>query len=121
VSTEKQTESPRASDPAVGSSELLARITNALKTEELEADDETYKAAAVLLASATLGPNPAAIAKTLKYPSALVAKFNYNLRKSGVWKRGRVFANWGDKETGGVAFWMDVMVAQGLMERARAR
>lgn len=118
----KTKQTPKQTTPAaLSSSDLLARIREGIKSSDpnVNEDDESYKAAAVLLAAINVGQNQSKIVKLLGYPRALVAKFAYNLKKSGVWKNGKTYAEWNDPENGGIAFWMDVCVAQGLMERAR--
>jgi hypothetical protein len=37
------------------------------------------------------------------------------LERSGIWRDGVTYGDWADDETGGIAFWMDVSVAQGLL------
>lgn len=100
--------------------ETIRQIHNMIKESDpnLSQDDEAYKAAAVLLLSANIGPNQLAIARLLGYPRSLVAKFNYRLRKSKIWRRGKVYhSGWDDPEHGGIAFWLDVATATGLIER----
>lgn len=86
---------------------------------DLDEDDDGFKAATVLLASVVVGTNQRGLVKFTHYPAALIAKFAANLRRSGIWiKDGRVaHSGWLDKD-GGIAFWMDVCVAQGLLMRS---
>jgi DNA-binding XRE family transcriptional regulator len=102
---------------------LAVKISHALKTADpaLKETDEIFKCAAILLASATLGPDEKAIATGLGYPLELVNKFAHNLRTSKIWKGGKVYADWDDKETGGTAFWCDVLVGQGLLKRGSSK
>lgn len=79
-------------------------------------DEETFKAGVVLIASLRVGPNIRKLAKFTGYPYALIAKFAHNLRKSRVWRGGRVYANWFEKD-GGVDFALDTGVAVGWMTR----
>jgi hypothetical protein len=110
-----------ATPTASPSTDLLARVGAILKKMDpnLKPNDEGYKAAAVLLASVNVGPDQERIAKALGYPRSLVSRFSSNLRKCGVWRNGKVYADWDDPETGGCAFWLDVCVALGLLERSR--
>lgn len=102
--------------------EMIDRIGKELRKADpkLKPDDEGYKAAAVLLASLEIGPNPIEIGKALGYPRSLLSKFNYHLRRNGIWKQGKVRANWDDPEEGMINFWLSCLVAQGLMEKARS-
>jgi len=99
--------------------DLVKRINLELKRLDprLSPEDESFKAAAVLLAGLEIGLNISKLSKALGYDRSLVCKFAYNLRKSRVWRGRKTYANWNDEESGGVAFWMDVCVAQGLMEK----
>ena len=85
----------------------------------LKADEESYKAAVVLLSSAQVGPNIKRIAKFARYPRATVAQFSRMLRKNRVWRGERIYTNWFD-ENGGVSFWLDVLAARGFVERVPA-
>jgi hypothetical protein len=83
--------------------------------------DEAFTAAVVLLSSIAVGPNIKRLAKFTQYPRKVIKPFSENLRRNGVWVGGRIYADdWGDEETGGVAFWMDVSVALGFIERVSA-
>lgn len=97
--------------------------------EEIEADvlkldpaltdtaDETFRAAAVLLFVAHTGCfDQRQVASALGYPSPLVAKFFFNLRRSHVFQGRKIHAAWDDPEEGFIAFWLDCAVAQGLLE-----
>jgi hypothetical protein len=75
--------------------------------------NESFKAQVVLLASASYGPNQVRLAKLTGYPRPLIAKFNHNLRRNGVWKNGKVHGDWSD----GVGFMADVCVALGFTNR----
>ena len=51
----------------------------------------------------------------------VVAEYARNLRASGVWTPdGKTAGQWDDEESGLLAFWLDVWVGQGLLERSRA-
>lgn len=83
----------------------------------LSEDDEAFKAMAVLLSSAVCGPNVVKLKRFTSYPSDLLNKFAYRLRRNGIWKGARVYADWMDPEEGGAALILDSLVAQGMMER----
>lgn len=83
----------------------------------LSEDSSTFTVALILLASAVVGPNVVRISKLLGVPRSVVAHYSATLRRNRVWVRGKIRCNWHDEETGGAAFWIDVCVAEGLMER----
>lgn len=84
----------------------------------LDEDCSEFHAGCVVLASAFHGPNADRCAKLLDLPRAQVREWGKNLVKNGVWEKGRVCAEWEDEKTGGIAFWLDVTVALGYVERA---
>ncbi len=83
----------------------------------LEEDDPSFDAGCVLLASAYHGPNADRCAKLLQLPRVQVREWGKNLAANGVWKNGRIYADWGDEKLGGIEFWCDVNVALGILER----
>lgn len=85
----------------------------------LQPDDEAYKATVVLLSSLEVGPHIQRLKKFTGYPRELLMKFSHFLRKNGVWRGGRVYADWFDEKEGAAALIMDSLVAQGMMERSR--
>ena len=80
-------------------------------------DSEAFQAGVVLLSSAFLGPHVGAIAKFTKITEDTVCKFASNLERGGVWRAGKVYADWFKKD-GGVAFLCDTLVAQGMLQRS---
>lgn len=84
---------------------------------DLAEDDDGYNAVLVLLASLAVGPEIKRIAKFTGLRRDLVAWYSRNLRASGVWKRGKIYADWFDEENGGVALLLDASVAQGYVKR----
>ena len=84
---------------------------------KLKKNEETFKIATILLSSIQVGADPKAIAKFLDIGVKEVEKYEKNLRKSKVWQGKKVACEWFEKEAGGVAFWCDVLVAQGLVKR----
>jgi len=86
----------------------------------LEPSDPGFLAACVLLSSAVIGPNADRIAKFLGEPRKPVREIGRRLRLQKVWDHARVSCDWFDKDTGIYAFWLDVCVAQGWMDRTVA-
>lgn len=84
----------------------------------LSPDDECYQAQLVLLASAEVGPHIRRISQFTDVPYQKVVKFSHFLRKSGVWKGGRIHANWSDPKNGYISFLLDTNIALGFMQRA---
>lgn len=84
---------------------------------DLDEQDDGFKAAMVLVAGLMVGPITSKVSELTKLPLAFVEKCASNLEASGVWKDGKTHADWDDPEQGGWAFWMDVLVAEGMLER----
>lgn len=82
--------------------------------------DEGDQAQLVMLAALQIGQNRRKLHQFTGISASIIAKFAHNLRKSGVWKNGKVYADWFDEEEGGLAFALDTNVALGLIERAAA-
>lgn len=93
-------------------SKEVRRLDPSLKHNSTE-----FQAASVLLASLFVGPKDRPISELLGYPLELVKTFGGRLRENKVWGREKIYADWGDPETGGAAFWMDAAVAMGYLAR----
>jgi hypothetical protein len=75
--------------------------------------------AAMLICSSKCGAKMRQILTRTKVPKLAAKKIERRLRDNGVWRGEKVFhSGWDDKETGGIAFWMDVCVGTGMMNRA---
>lgn len=96
----------------------LNYLKEELKKFEIEPkDDKCFLPGLVLLASVVCGPNTDKIAKFIKQPRSVVRDYGKVIRKNGIWKQDKIDCEWFDKDTGGVAFLCDVLVASGVMER----
>lgn len=82
--------------------------------------EEANQAQIVMLAALEVGLDERRLRKFTGINSSLIAKFAHNLRKAGIWRRGKVYANWADEKEGGIAFICDTLVAQGFLERSRS-
>ena len=82
--------------------------------------DETNQAQIVMLAALEVGQSQKRLRLFTGIDSALIAKFAHNLRKSGIWANGKVYANWWQEE-GRTAFLCDTLVALGFLERTDER
>lgn len=102
----------------------LAFIRREIKAMDgnLSPDDEGFKVAVVMLSSVL---NEMKTAKELaaftRYPLRFVQTTLRNLRVNGLgWQKDGTFVNSGwTGENGGLAFWMDVMVGEGLLRAIR--
>lgn len=80
--------------------------------------DEGFKAAVVLILAAAIGPYPRAIHNMTGYQRHLIEEFITRCKTNGVMDDDYVFGNeWLKKKSGTVAFWLDVMVATGEVEK----
>lgn len=95
----------------------LEKIKNRIEQELGESPGSPgYNAALVLLASARVGASIKRVAKFVHLPRREVAMFARRLTENGVWKNGRVYTYWTDKELGTVSFLLDMNVALGNLK-----
>lgn len=81
--------------------------------------EESFKIATILLTGAVVGADVKAIAKFIELPVKEVKKYEKNLRTSGVWKGLETHCDWFNPKTGSIAFWCDVLVAQGYITKIK--
>jgi hypothetical protein len=82
-------------------------------------DDDDAVAAALLLASAIIGPFLTQICKAIGVAPERVTWMAANLRRNGIWTRRKVVTgDWWDPETGGCEFILNVGVALGVLDCA---
>lgn len=86
---------------------------------KLKKTDEAFKVATILLAGIQIGASIKKIANFLELPLEDIKKYDKNLRENGVWVKDKTAMNWFDKESGSIAFWMDVSVAMGYMGKRK--
>jgi hypothetical protein len=83
----------------------------------LKPDDDAYPAAAALVAAATVGTSADKIARRARIPRSKARAIAARCREAGLFAAGKIsHGGWFGKD-GGIAFWLDVAVAQGYMER----
>lgn len=99
----------------------LEEIKQEVSRMDPNLNGEGFQAAVVLLSGLQVGADAKKVAKFTGYAPDLVEAFSLRLHRSGVWTNGKTACEWFDKDNGGIAFWMDVCVAQGLMQRATAK
>ena len=87
--------------------------------KKFHADEPADQAGLVLLAAAVVGPKVRAIARFTGLPQKTVSQFVTRLRCNGIFTRNKIRADWADPKEGGIAFCCDVLVATGMLERAR--
>lgn len=103
---------------------IIKKITlDYLKKEIYRLDPKTgedefgFKTALILLSSLVIGCNQKKISKFTKIPLFYIKPRAERLRSNGIWTGSKVCADWFTKGTGGVAFWCDVLTAEGLVKR----
>ncbi len=94
----------------------------------LEADDPAFAVAVILLSATFIGPIKYKLQHFTGYSQRFVNRVWHNFRRNGIFvgaARGSATRNlrtvahsgWDDEETGAIAFWLDVLCGQGLIER----
>ncbi len=79
------------------------------------------QAGVVMLAALQEGTQPDRLTAFTAYPKKTVREFVTRLRMNGVFTGdGHVAANWFDPEEGGAAFWCDVAVCLGFIQRTES-
>lgn len=87
---------------------------------KLPEGDPAFNSALVMLATLKAGTNADAIARFTGLPRAYVRARAKRLRETGIWTRGnQLSCEWFGKD-GGVSFWADSLVLDGLLERVPA-
>lgn len=92
------------------------------KMDENTAPDSVEgHAVALLFAGARHGTrNVRELAAITGVPYESARTLARRLRSNGVWVGGKTRCNWDDPQNGGIAFWMDVCVATGMLNRVRS-
>ncbi len=87
---------------------------------KLKRSGEDSKATALLLAGLEVGAEWKKAAKEADIPQSTAEVFAKRLEANGVWKDGKTYADWNNEKHGMIAFWCDVSVALGYMEKVKA-
>lgn len=101
----------------------IQEIKKAVKEMDpnLKTTDPAYKTAILLIATANVGPTQPKLCALTRYPAATVKTFLERGRESGVLKGTKInHSGWFDKKDGGMAFWLDVLTVQGMVQRVPA-
>lgn len=83
----------------------------------LNESEDYFKTAVVMLSALKVGTDVDELVKFTRLPEPFIAERVGRLNASGIFDGDEIRANWFDEENGGIAFWMDVAVAEGLIER----
>lgn len=88
---------------------------------KLDETDDSFSTATLLLSSALIGTDEDALRKFTGLSSEFIQPRAERLRESGIWEpEGMVYCDWEDEVSGNVSFWLDVCIAEGLVERREA-
>jgi hypothetical protein len=88
--------------------------------KSLAPEDTSFKTAVVLLAATVHGQNTKRLAEFTGYDPSFIEPIKRNMRQNRLWlQNGKIdCGEWFEKDTGGIAFWMHVACAQGLLKSA---
>jgi len=92
---------------------------------KLDEKDDSFLSAMVLLSALEVGTDTDKIADFLSVPREDIVDRVMRLYDNGVFSDdaehpdGVVRCEWMKEETGGIAFWLDVAVAEGFVERVK--
>ncbi len=84
---------------------------------KLNEGSEDFSTALMLLAALVLGTNEKMISRFTGLPLYFIRPRADRLRKNKIWIGNKTFCDWFKKGYGGIAFWIDVLVAQGMLNR----
>lgn len=87
--------------------------------KDLTETESAFRTAVIMLAALSVGQNINKLAAFTKLPKEFVRERAAALRANGIWQNGKTNAEWFE-ENGGIAFWMDVACAEGLLQRTKA-
>jgi len=82
-------------------------------------EEPAFKTGVLLLSALHVGANINRLTKFTGYPKDFVRDRVKRCRENGIFVGGEVVCGWFD-ENGGIAFWMDVLVADGLLAKRKA-
>ncbi len=97
----------------------LIQIKNAVNEMDpfLKRNSKTFRNAVMLIASTQYGPTQPKLCRLTGYSPMIVKRFLERARAGGILKDGKILhSGWFDK-SGGIAFWCDVAVIEGLAKR----
>ena len=97
----------------------IERVRAEVKRMDPNVDENSseFRSAVILLSALVVGPRVREVATFTGYKYRDVAERFRRLRASGVVRQGQLSIQWFDEDGGGIAFWLDVLVAEGMMAR----
>lgn len=88
---------------------------------QLSGTDPAFHAAVVMMSALEIGQDVRKLARFTHVPLPTIREIAARLRAQGLWKNGTTYhSGWDDPESGGVAFWLDVSIALGYLQRTQA-
>jgi hypothetical protein len=108
--------SKKTEKPAMTLKQIEAEVRR--MDPNVEPGSDTFKTAVILLSALVVGANTRRVVAFTGYAKEEVEARATNLKQCGIWKGGKTHSDWDDPEHGGVAFWMDCCVADGMLKRA---
>ena len=105
-------------------SKKSAEVTRSFLEKSLEEDvyrkkgTKEREVALILLTSAIVGPNVSGVRRVLGDPKKILNGVAERALKNGIWKKGKVMADWPSKKSGVIALLLDVAVCLGYLDRA---
>ena len=82
----------------------------------LDEGDRFFEAAVIMLSALVVGADEQAIAQFSGIPLERIEPRAQKLRRSGRWRGQRTIARWDDAALGDISFWIDTLIAEGLLE-----
>lgn len=80
-----------------------------------ESSGKNFEDGVILMSAAVVGPNIVRVAKFARVSREKVRPLFLKLREQKVFRGGEMYVNWFDQDAGGIAFILDVCVAQGML------
>lgn len=84
---------------------------------KLHKNDNLFKTAVLMFSALRVGPSTKRLVEFTGYPTSFVEPRVQRLRKAKIFVRGKVRCAWFEKAGGEIAFWCDVLVAEGMLDR----
>lgn len=99
----------------------LEQLRNQVKRldPKLNENEESFGIALMLLAGIHVGADIKKISDFIKVPVKWLEPYEKRLRDQGVWVGENTTCDWVNEKTGAIAFWCDVLVAQGMLEKTK--
>lgn len=96
----------------------LKDLKHEVRRLEPDITEEQMKTPLILLAGIVVGANQRRISNFTGIPISYIRPRGKRLRKNGIWVGKKTACEWFD-EAGSIGFFCDILVAEGLVERAK--